>query len=163
MREKRVCVWIDGFQSKLFFRILCYSLIYQVTLWNFLFVWRLLEEGPGNPIEQARGFFLSNYPMLICCLVIVPFFAWDAVRFSHRLVGPIYRFRKTIQSVTAGEKVRPIKLRDGDYLTEMRDDLNAMMGSLQARGALILDVAGAGSNGQPQAVNGVRGEVVEKV
>src|SRR5947208_590704 len=48
MRDERKKVWIDGFQTKLFLRMGTYWLIYQLGLWNLVFVWRLLHEGPGN-------------------------------------------------------------------------------------------------------------------
>ena len=59
-------------------------------------------------------------------------------------MGPIYRFRKTIQAVTAGEPVRLIKLREGDYLLEMKDELNALLTFLQQRGLVTLVEPGDG-------------------
>src|SRR5438046_2025257 len=46
-------------------------------------------------------------------------FIYDAVVFTHRIVGPLYRFRKVIQAITAGEELTLIKLRQGDLLLEM--------------------------------------------
>ena len=43
-----------------------------------------------------------------------------------------------MSGITRGEAVSPIKLRDGDYLTELRDDFNAMLDSLQRRGVPVL-------------------------
>jgi nitrogen fixation/metabolism regulation signal transduction histidine kinase len=77
-------------------------------------------------------------PVFICLLVLVPVMAWDAIHFSHRLVGPLVRFRRTIQAIGAGEAVRPIKLREGDYLTELRDDFNQMLDHLQKQGVPVL-------------------------
>jgi hypothetical protein len=67
--------------------------------------------------------------------------AWDSIRFSHRLVGPLVRFRQTIQAIAAGEAVRPIRLRDGDYLEDMRDDFNNMLERLQKDGVEVLKPA----------------------
>jgi hypothetical protein len=134
MREERKRIWIDPFQSKLFLRVVAYWLFYQFSLWNFLFAWRLLQEGEGNLLEQYWYFCLDYYPMLFCFVALVPLFAWDAVRFSHRLVGPLVRFRKTMQAMAAGEPVKPIKLREGDYLTDLQDDFNAMLAALEQRG-----------------------------
>jgi hypothetical protein len=134
MKEARKQVWVDPFQSKLFWRMVGYGVVYQFTLWNFLFAWRLLEEGKGNLLEQYGRFCIEFSPMLLCFVVLVPFIAWDAVRFAHRLVGPLIRFRKTMKAVTAGEPVRPIRLRQGDYLVEFQDDFNAMLSALQQRG-----------------------------
>lgn len=134
MANDRKRIWVSRFQTNLFFRIGAYWLIYQVAVWNFLFAWRLLQEGPGDLVQQFGSFFYDFWPTLLCFVLVAPILCWDAVRFSHRLVGPIYRFRKTVQAMSAGEPVRPIKLRQGDYLEEMKEDINKLLESLQQRG-----------------------------
>jgi len=141
MSEDRKRIWVDGFQTKLFIRIGVYWLIYQVALLNFLFVWRLLKEGAGDPLDQYARFIQEFYPALICFAIVVPILAWDAVRFAHRLIGPVWRFRKTMQEVSAGQPVRPIKLRQGDFLLEMKDDFNGMLDALQRQGIPVLKPA----------------------
>ncbi len=141
MTEDRKKVWIDGFQTKLFIRIGVYWFVYQAAMWNFLFVWRLLKEGPGDPLEQYARFVGEFYPALICFALVVPILAWDAVRFAHRLIGPIWRFRKTMQEMANGQPVRPIKLRQGDFLLEMKDDFNVMLETLQRQGVPVLKPA----------------------
>ena len=47
MRDVRKQIWVSPFQTKLFVRVGVYWLIYSITLFNFLFIWRLLQEGPG--------------------------------------------------------------------------------------------------------------------
>jgi hypothetical protein len=141
MGEGRKKVWIDAIQTRLFFRVGVYWLIYQISLWNLVFVWRLLQEGPGNLLEQYGRFCLDYAPVLVGCLVLLPVLAWDVVKFTHRMVGPIHRFRTTIQALAAGTPVRPIRLREGDFLTDMRDDFNQMLETLQRQGAPVLKPA----------------------
>jgi hypothetical protein len=134
MYEDRKKVWIDHVQTKLFCRIVVYWLIYQLSLINLVFVWRLVKEGAGNPFEQYGRLLVDFMPMLIGCVVLLPFLAWDAVKFGHRVMGPIFRFRKTLQALADGEAVRPVRLREGDLLTETRDDFNRMLETLQRQG-----------------------------
>jgi hypothetical protein len=143
MPEDRKKVWIHGFQTRLFLRIAVYWLIFIITLWNFLFVWRLLAEGPGNPFEQYGRFFMDYYPALILFVVLLPVAAWDLVKLSHRLVGPLVRFRRALQDLAAGEPVRLIKLRDGDYLQDMKDEFNAMLEAFQRQGVSAIKPADA--------------------
>jgi methyl-accepting chemotaxis protein len=138
MSEERKHVWIDPFQTRLIMRIAGYLVVFFVVFLNFLFAWKMIEEGPVDP---ARQFFemVSNYfPVIICLLVLIPVMAWDTIRFSHRLVGPLVRFRKTMRAIAGGEAVSPIKLRDGDYLTDLRDDFNRMLQELQRRGIEVI-------------------------
>jgi hypothetical protein len=136
MKDERSRIWVHRFQSKLLLRVVAYWFLYQFSLWNCLFTWRLLAEGKGNLLEQYGRFCLDYYPMLLCFLVLVPFFAWDAVRFSHRLVGPIVRFRRAMQAIAAGQPVQPIRLREGDYLVELQQDFNVMLAALEQRGLM---------------------------
>ena len=137
MVEQRVRKVSDPFQWRIFVRILSYGLIYQVTVWNLLFCWRLLH-GQGSFLEQYRDFFAEQYPILLCVLILAPAFAWDAVKYCHRIAGPIYRFRVTVKEIAADKPIRLVKLRDGDELLGLRDDFNAMLKALAARGAIEL-------------------------
>lgn len=151
MREERKAIWIDKFQTTLSIRIGGYLVVFLVVLCNFLFAWKMLDEGPVQPLEQFFSMLREYLPVFVCLIVLVPVIAWDAICFSHRLVGPVVRFRKTIQAIAAGEPVRPIKLRDGDYLTEMRDEFNTMLEELQRQGVpVIKPVASAPEDGAPK-------------
>ena len=136
--KQRTKVWVDGFQTRLTLRIGAYLVLFSIVLINFLFAWRLWQEGPGDPIEQFGRLLRDYLPVWLCMLTLVPVMAWDAIRFTHRLVGPLVRFRQTFQDIARGEPVRPLKLRPADYLTDLRDDLNQMLESLQRRGVPVL-------------------------
>jgi nitrogen fixation/metabolism regulation signal transduction histidine kinase len=137
-QEERKRVWIDLFQTHLAVRIGAYLGAFLVVVTNFLFAWKLLKEGVANPLEQLLALFRDYLPFWICLLTLLPFMAWDAIRFSHRLTGPLVRFRRTMQRIAEGEPVSPIKLRKDDYLSDLRSDFNDMLNALQRRGVPIL-------------------------
>jgi hypothetical protein len=149
MHEDRKKVWIDHVQTKMFIRIVIYWTIYQLCLINMAFVWRLISEGAGNPFEQYGRLLADFMPMLVGCVFLLPFLAWDAVKFGHRVMGPIYRFRKSLQALADGEAVRPIRLREGDLLTETRDDFNRMLETLQKHGYPALLPHDSQASGSP--------------
>ena len=142
--DDRKKVWIDPFQTRLAWRIALYLALLPFVLLNLLFAWKLLSEGVHNPVEQFFALLRQLVPVGVCLLIVVPVMAWDAIRFSHRLVGPLIRFRRAAQDIARGETVRPIKLRDGDDLSGFRDEFNRMLESLQRRGLPVLraDVSG---------------------
>jgi hypothetical protein len=139
MQETRKRVWVDPFQTKLFIRVGVYWLIYTLTLFNLLFGWRLLREGPGDIGQQLLATAYDNVPLFLCFVLVTPWIALDSVKFANRLVGPLYRFRKTIESVTANEAVSPIRLRKDDFLLEMQDEFNAMLEAVEQRGGVRLE------------------------
>lgn len=138
MQDERKKVWIDFFQTSLFMRVAVYWVVAMFTLMNLLFMWRLVNEGPGNPFEQFHRFWTDYYPALIVFICLFPVIAWDVVKFTHRLVGPLVRFRQTLRDVADGKPVQLVRLRQGDMLTEMRDEFNEMLESLQKRGVPVL-------------------------
>jgi methyl-accepting chemotaxis protein len=138
MKEDRKTYWLSIFQTRLLIRLAAYWSIYMVTLTNLLFIWRLLAEGHGDLLEQYGRFLAEFYPALIVFALLLPAVAWDSLRFSHRLVGPLVRFRRALQDLAAGRTVQPIKLREGDFLGEMRDEFNAMLDALQRLGVPVL-------------------------
>jgi hypothetical protein len=138
-REQRTRVWIDEFQTHLTRRIAAYLVLFFLVLVNLLFAWRLMTEGAGNPWEQFLRMLRDYLPVGVCLLVLVPIMAWDAIHFTHRLVGPLVRFRRAMQAIAEGDPVRTIQLRQGDYLTDLRDDFNQMLAALQERGAVVIE------------------------
>ncbi len=141
MAEERKKLWVDPFQTKLTLRIAGYLVVFFIVFANFLFAWKMWEEGPIDPWRQFVETLQANMHVFALLLVLVPVMAWDTIRFTHRLVGPLVRFRKTMQDLAAGQPVRPIKLREGDSLTEMRDDFNKMLEELQKHGTPVLKPA----------------------
>src|SRR5438105_1716480 len=114
MRDHRDRIWVSPLQTKLFVRVSLYWLIYTFTLFNILFIWRLLQEGPADVGEQFTHTLRDNLPLFLSFVVIAPWIALDAVRFASHLVGPLYRFQTSMKKVAAREPVTFIHLRQGD-------------------------------------------------
>lgn len=54
-----------------------------------------------------------------------------ALLFSHRIAGPMYRLRKSMEQVGTGDLSLLIRLRSGDELHELKDSFNDMVSSLR--------------------------------
>jgi nitrogen fixation/metabolism regulation signal transduction histidine kinase len=137
MREQRKKIWIDRFQTLLSLRITLYFLLYQVAVWLLFAIERNLftllaaSLGPGTAafciLFAAASILLLGY-----------LFIRDAVQLTHRIVGPLYRFRKVVKAITEGEELTLVRLRDGDFLQELKEDFNEMLKVLEQRGAVVL-------------------------
>ncbi len=145
-RQSREHVWVHRFQTKLTLRIGLYMALFLIVLVNFLFMWRLWVEGVHDPAEQFVRMLSDNLPVGVCLLALAPVVVWDAVRFTHRLVGPLARFRQTFRDVGEGRPVVPIELREGDYLGDLRDDVNFLLKALESAGMTVLKPADAVEN-----------------
>lgn len=137
MKRTRVRVWIHRFQTYLVLRIAVFFLLYQVILWSLLTLWR----GLSGTIGQLVGHDFTvplDVVAAVAWILVGALFLYDAMKFAHRLVGPMYRFRKMMQAITAGEEMQLMRLREGDFLQELKDDFNDMLRALEQRGAIKL-------------------------
>src|SRR5262249_12632436 len=137
MRRPRKKIWIDRFQTHLIVRIAAYCVLYQVATWMFV--------GVERSVFAALDGILGREAASVCVLfaavgvVLLGFlFICDAVRFAPRLVGRLFRPRKSIQAITAGEEIQLVNFRKDDYLHELKDEFNAMLRALEQRGAIVL-------------------------
>jgi nitrogen fixation/metabolism regulation signal transduction histidine kinase len=134
----------------LFVRIACYFLFYQLAVWFLVIVDRNIHDTLSDMLgsETALIIFVS----LAGLVVLLGLFAiYEAIIFTHRVVGPIVRFRKTVQAIIAGEEVDLVRLRNGDFLLELRDEFNEMLRILEQRGAVTLKPTETAAK-QPDAV-----------
>lgn len=74
--------------------------------------------------EHVRTAWLHTGGFLLVMLCLVPIFVYDTIRLSHRVAGPMCRFRKALQAAARGESVAPFAFRKGDYWQSLADDLN---------------------------------------
>jgi hypothetical protein len=137
MKDKRRRFWIDRFQTLLSVRIACYFLIYQFAVWSLFAIGNSLSKCVGQQLGQSIGAFVFLIASLLVLLLGL-LFIYDALRLTHRIVGPVYRFRKMIQAVKAGGEIEPMGLRKGDFLHDLKDEFNEMLQVLEARGALTI-------------------------
>jgi general secretion pathway protein G len=84
--------------------------------------------------DQFLDLHARGWPIILgmCLLFIMHSFIW-----SHRIAGPLYRFKQVFKTVTKGDLTVPVSLRAKDYLTEEAHDLGAMVTRLRQQIAAI--------------------------
>jgi hypothetical protein len=137
MRNLRRKIWIDGVQTRLAVRIVLYFLFCQIVLGLGVVIAREVTRITALAFGEGQT-GLEYFIQLIVPLSFAAVISYDAIKFTHRLVGPMYRFRKTIEAVTAGGEVELIRLRKGDFLIDVRDEFNEMLRELERRGAIAI-------------------------
>lgn len=117
-------------QGQLTLRLGLYWVLYHFVLWHVLFVYHFLQYRLV-PTEQAISFqelyvtFGRHYfPIIICSLAMLPVFLVDLVRLSHRIAGPLVRFRSVLDDMIAGRPTQRIRLRKGDLMMELEEKFN---------------------------------------
>ncbi len=135
---KRRRILVDRFQYRLLFITLLYFvtilLIFSAVLFLPLVV--QLFSGTLSPAEQAEAAdqFLSLHTRVWPAVFLVfVFLAIHSIFVSHRIAGPLYRFRKIFRAVGDGDLSWHRPLRKHDYLGTEFDAINEMITSLRAK------------------------------
>lgn len=126
-------------QGRLMARTAFYWVLYHAVLWMAMFVYRYTEHrgalqmgaAPRSFTDLYGQFVRENFSLWICAFAILPIVLWDLLRFSHRVVGPLVRFQRTVEGLTVGERVEEVRLRNGDLLVELQTSFNQYLSSLR--------------------------------
>lgn len=124
-------------QGKTIRRVIFYWCTYHLVLWHVMFLYRYVQyrgellagAAPRTFGDLYSQFSLDHYSLVVCALAILPLVAWDALTFSHKVVGPLARFRHCLKLLTLGEPVTQVKIRQGDFLVELQDAFNQFLDS----------------------------------
>ncbi len=87
---------------------------------------------PDIPAAQAN-LNQAIVAMVMIILVFCSFTVWYGIRFSHRVVGPVYAFSRHLNWIREGNYTRDLKLRDKDEFQNLALVLNAMQAALRDR------------------------------
>jgi hypothetical protein len=79
----------------------------------------------------------SVVPMMMTAIgflvVSTGFVLFNALLVSHKVAGPMVRFRHTFAAVKAGDREARIRLRKGDYLVPLAEEFNGFLDWLATR------------------------------
>ena len=136
-RRKRYIV-----DRRLQLRLLLYNGIYFLiivgAIWAGLFLPLVLDlSNPDLSIpEQGSAATTILYlhsrlgPVLLAVFLILGI---HSVTVSHRIAGPLYRFRATFNQVAQGDLSKVVSIRKGDLLVNEQSKIEEMIGALSSR------------------------------
>ncbi|MGH7430614.1 MAG: hypothetical protein ACREI5_02170 [Candidatus Methylomirabilales bacterium] len=135
---KRRRILIESYQYRLLFINLLYFCIILLIFAAALFLPLILtlRSGSASVIEQGElaGQFLALHARVWpAMLVVFVLLALHSTFVSHRIAGPLYRFRKVFGAVARGDLSVRATLRKGDYLEKESESVNEMIASLRAK------------------------------
>lgn len=136
--QKRTRILIDRFQFQLLLINILYFIAILLIFAAALFLPLILQLNNEtiSIIEQvdAASQFLSLHARVWPAIFVVfVLLAIHSIFVSHRIVGPLYRFRSIFRTVAQGDLTVRANLRKHDYLGKESDVLNEMIGNLQSR------------------------------
>jgi hypothetical protein len=130
--RRRTFVINRKLQYSILLTSLSYVVLLVVVVSTALFAPLVLQlsQPDRNPTETSDAALRILYlhetywlPVLLTLLAIT----LHSVATSHKIAGPLYRFRRVCEAMAAGVVPRPATLRKGDHLNAELDAVNAML------------------------------------
>ena len=140
-RFRRHFLW-DAVQLRLLRLSVCYVVVVIAVVSGALFV-PLMRQLDHLSLSTAEGqrvadqFEVLHSRFWPAVLVVSVGLIVHGVFFSHRIAGPLYRFRKIFQSVASGDLTVRTSIRKHDYLHAEAECLGEMVGALREKIARI--------------------------
>lgn len=134
-RHKRRRILIDRLQLQLLGITVLYfvtaATVFAVAIFAPL-VWTLNVDDPGIEQASAASEFLTLHQRFWPALLVTfALLSAHSVLTSHRIVGPLYRFRAVFGEIQRGNLGITVGLRRRDFLLKEADALNRMIVSLR--------------------------------
>jgi len=137
-RKRKQVLVPRAFQIRFLLTSFLYQLIIVGVFVAALFIPPVLRIDDGNmsPEEawQAGAAFLALHDhvwpalAIACALMLV-----HALLFSHRIAGPLYRFRNIFKEVGSGNLLVSTRIRQRDLLLQEADSLGEMVQNLRTK------------------------------
>lgn len=117
-------------QGSLIRRVISHWFVFLLVAFVVSFILQVLTD-PFRPLSaHFRDLWWTHGPFLLVVFFLLPAYVVDTIKLSHRFAGPVYRLRRAIQDVAAGETPQAIKFRNNDFWQELAVDYNAMLARL---------------------------------
>lgn len=134
--------FIDRLQSRLMLIHLAYSALIVILFGGVLFLPLIIElrsmtefTTRNHELSQIFLSFHEQFWPAAAVLLVLMTVHWTII--THRIVGPLYRFRRVFDAVREGDLAVPATIRKHDYLRDESEHLQAMVAALRER---IIDI-----------------------
>jgi hypothetical protein len=115
-------------QGTLMVRVVLYWCLCVATSTLILLAWYIVNAPDGSFFSFFRFDLLwSQYSaVMVVAAMLLPIMLVDLLQLSNRFVGPLFRMRRSLRALAAGEYVAPIQFRKNDFGLELAGEFNAV-------------------------------------
>jgi methyl-accepting chemotaxis protein len=91
------------------------------------------DPASSEAYDAASNILYLHHKFWLPVFLTLIFLALHSLKTTHRIAGPLYRFRTMFKSIATGVIPKPLKLRKNDFLDTEQDAFNQMIESLRAQ------------------------------
>ena len=131
MRYPRRQLFVDRqVQGALVRRVLLHWMSFAGGLALLVAVMQYFQNPLISLDDHIDLFVRRNSLVFLILLSLIPIFAWDTVRLSHRFAGPVLRLHRMMKELAIGNDPGELRFRDGDFWNELAEQLNGIRAAL---------------------------------
>ena len=97
-----------------------------IAVFTAVYVTRVMNHATATDAELPDLMPLF-YLVIVFELLAAVFLLANSLKASHLVAGPAYRICKSLERIRSGDLAFEVKLRKGDHLTEIQDELNQLI------------------------------------
>ncbi len=136
MSNRRFKKYIDRpFQGRIAITVVVNAILYVFLLTAFLFgplAYRIDNEtGDTESFTVGQDFISLHENFWPAILVLLGLITIQSIWFSHRIAGPVYRFKVVIKALRNRDFSQRITLRKKDFLTDLMKEINDLIYSMR--------------------------------
>ncbi len=133
---------LKRFQVRYITMILIFTFVIALISGYTVYVTTWIIFGEKLAAVYPQGLLLDivkkvNTVLLLRLLFLTPLVALIGLFLSNKIAGPIYRIKKSVKSVKAGNYDSMIKLREKDELHDLADEINSLVYKLKDERTLL--------------------------
>ncbi len=137
-RHRRILFIEKAFQLRFIVKVTAVVLLGTVLTGGLLYL--LADKEFGRAFYSAHYQARSSWELLLPAVLAASFVSMCIVAVvavvltlydSHRIGGPLYRFRANLETIAGGDRTLVTQLRDGDELRALTEAMNGMTRSLR--------------------------------
>ena len=115
-------------QGTLLLRAFGYWCFCVITFSLILLCWDAATGPPQPFLEYFRvhDLWREHGTVMLAGAVLLPVLLLDVLLTTNRVAGPLYRLRRSLRAMAAGEHVEPVEFRKGDFWQEVAEEFNAV-------------------------------------
>jgi hypothetical protein len=130
-RSQRRQTYVDAkVQGALARRIIFHWMVFVAVSWGVSFFLQILSEPFRPAAENLRILWVTQGPLMLVMVFLLPVFVLDTVKLSHRFAGPIISLRRAMREVAEGQPPRKLQFRKSDFWHDLADDYNSLVARL---------------------------------
>lgn len=123
--KQRKKIYVDAnVQGAIVRRILIYWFSCLLFIAVPVFLARVAADPSRFFFEHFSDLWQQYWQVLPATILMLPLLLYDGLKLSNRFVGPVWRLRKKMAQLSAGEDVEEIHFRDGNYWPDLAESFN---------------------------------------